>query len=398
MHKAIGEQTFDGLDLKEVVEKGLDPFSLGKALREPIFYNGESAYSFQYRDFAPRKYAADDSWLECNKGFTIKTARDVVRALTDIQNEKLGYAIEASLVLPPDERTILPGFSFTLHEASEASGLDQTLVEKVINAFTLGEGERNEKFRALHDFNSTNATPLLRTQDDRFILFQQYSLVASIYESPFYWMILDRKYADVAMEHRGRFAEEFSKERLELVFGKEKVHSNVDIYEGKNRSGEIDVLVLFGDRAIVLQAKSKRLTLEARKGNDGQIKEDFQKSVQDSYDQAYDCAKQLSDRKVKLVDADHRAIAVPKELKEVYIFCVVSDHYPALSFQTRQFLKSETSETIRPPFVMDVFALDAMTEMLESPLRFLSYVNRRTMYHDKLLARDELTILSHHLK
>ena len=47
---------------------------------------------------------------------------------------------------------------------------------------------------------------------------------------------------------------------------------------GKGKKvGEIDVLVIFGDRAIVLQAKSKRLTLEARKGNDNQIKDDFKK-------------------------------------------------------------------------------------------------------------------------
>jgi hypothetical protein len=46
------------------------------------------------------------------------------------------------------------------------------------------------------------------------------------------------------------------------------------------------VLVLFGNRAIVLQAKAKKLTLEARKGNDNQLKDDFKKSVQESYDQA----------------------------------------------------------------------------------------------------------------
>ena len=47
---------------------------------------------------------------------------------------------------------------------------------------------------------------------------------------------------------------------------------------------------------------------------------------------------------------------------------------------------------------MDVFALDAMTEMLNSPLYFLSYVDRRTGYTDKLMASHELTILSYHLK
>ncbi|MDD2542135.1 MAG: SEC-C metal-binding domain-containing protein, partial [Desulfuromonadaceae bacterium] len=174
--------------------------------------------------------------------------------------------------------------------------------------------------------------------------------------------------------------------------------SNVDIFASKDKIGEIDVLVIYGNRAIVVQAKSKRLTLEARKGNDRQIKDDFKKSVQDSYNQGLICSKSLGVPRYKLVDGNSKIITVPKTLKEIYIFCVVSDHYPALSFQTRQFLKYETTDSIQPPLVLDVFTLDAMTEMLPSPLHFLSYVNRRANYSEKILTSHELTILSYHLK
>ena len=46
---------------------------------------------------------------------------------------------------------------------------------------------------------------------------------------------------------------------------------------------------------------------------------------------------------------------------------------------------------------MDVFAVDAMTEMLQSPLQLLSYVNRRANYAEQLMASQELTILGYHL-
>jgi hypothetical protein len=39
-----------------------------------------------------------------------------------------------------------------------------------------------------------------------------------------------------------------------------------------------------------------------------------------------------------------------------------------------------------------------MTEMLETPILFLSYVNRRACYQEKIYAGHELTILSYHLK
>ena len=65
------------------------------------------------------------------------------------------------------------------------------------------------------------------------------------------------------------------------------------------------------DDAIVLQAKSKRLTLEAKKGNDGQIRDDFKKSIQDSCDQGYACAKFLGDAKYRLIDIHSKEITLP---------------------------------------------------------------------------------------
>ena len=209
----------------------------------------------------------------------------------------------------------------------------------------------------------------------------------------------DTTYVSTAMQNRGIFTEQFAVERLRQVFGAENVFANIDIYESKDtKLAEIDVLVLFGNRALVLQAKSKRLTLEARRGNDLQIKDDFKKSIQDSSDQAYRCAKLLEVGKYSFKDAAGNAVKLPLSPRRIYVICLISDHYPALSFQVRQFLKFAATDTISPPFVMDVFALDAMTEMLSSPLQFLSYVDRRTGYTDKLMASHELTILSYHLK
>jgi hypothetical protein len=398
MHRAMLASTLGGLSLQEAVKKGINPFAQGNALREAIFYSGESGYSFQYRDFSVKKYAADNAWLTSHKGFSIEEAREVITALARLHTEKLTDVMEQISRSHPNQWSLLPGFSFTADELSNFAGIKASIVENVLAAFTLAPGERNQAFRFLHDFNVANATPLLRADAQTYVLFQEYSLAEALYESPFYWMCGDATYLSTAMLHRGQFTEEFSRERLELVFGKNNVHVNVDIYESKGkRLGEIDVLVFFGNRAIVLQAKSKRLTLGARKGNDSQLKDDFKKGVQESYDQARQCAELLGNPKLKFV-ANSREIKVPKKFKNIYIFCVVSDNYPALAFQALQFLTVQKTDVIRPPFVMDIFTLDVMTEMLESSLYFLSYVDKRTGYGDKIIASHELVLLSHHLK
>ncbi|WP_390331548.1 nuclease-related domain-containing protein [Undibacterium arcticum] len=338
------------LDPKKVTDKGSKPFTNGAALREPIFYGGESAYSFQYRDLSPRKYGKDDEWLKTNKGFSIQTARDIVYSVGKLQEAKSIATLKALRKNPPEQWTVLPGFEFTVQEIAEQTNIDSAVVKKVLEAFSVPAGEKNIQFSVLHDFNIANAFPLICIREDAYILFQIYSLVESLYESPFYWVGDDKAYVSTAMRHRGLFTEEFAAERLALVFGRGNVYSNIDIFKSKStRVGEIDVLVLFGDRAIVLQAKSKRLTLEARKGNDGQIRDDFKKSIQDSCDQGYACAKLLGDANYTLKDAHSREIAIPMALKQVYVLCAISDHYPALSFQARQFLKFDATDTTPPP-------------------------------------------------
>lgn len=50
-------------------------------------------------------------------------------------------------------------------------------------------------------------------------------------------------------------------------------------------------------------------------------------------------------------------------------------HYPALRFQTRQFLKFEPAGRIAAPSVKDVFLLDAMTKC-SAYTTFLNYIDR----------------------
>jgi hypothetical protein len=399
LHHAMSASCWQGLGPTKSATKDLNPFTSGAALREPIFYGGESAYVFQYRDFSPVKYAADDPWLIANKGFSIHDAQRVVYAISHLQDEKASTTLQSMQTSAPDTWSFLPSYTFSAQEVSDRAHIGLEIVERILSAFSVPLESRNEQFIALHDFNIANANPLTRTPDGNYLLFHIYSLVEALYEAPFYWMGADKSYVSTAMKNRGLFTEKFGADRLSRVFGASNVLSNIDIYESKGKKlGEIDVLVLFGNRALVLQAKSKRMTLEARRGNDLQIKEDFKKGIQDACDQAYSCAKLLEENKYSFKDAIGNDVKLPASLKQIYILCLVSDHYPALSFQARQFLTFAPTETISPPFVIDVFALDAMTEMLSSPLQLLSYIDRRTGYIDKLMASHELTILSYHLK
>ena len=78
--------------------------------------------------------------------------------------------------------------------------------------------------------------------------------------------------------------------------------------------------------------------------------------------------------------------------------CVVSDHYPALSFQAQQFLKYTATDTIKAPLVCDVFFIDVVTEFLDTPLRCLSYLELRARAGNNVMLSHEHTALAFHLK
>ncbi len=379
--------------------KSANPFTDAAALREPIFYGAEFAYPSQYRDLSVVKYRRDDAWLTANKGFSVGQAKQVITAVCDFLNDNLLKTLKGLRGLPPEQWTMLGGFEFTTADIVTEAGLSFEIVGAVLTAFCFPD-DGNRTFTALHEFNAANAYPLLKTANDNYILFLYASFTEALYETPFYWMGADKAYVTAAMENRGLFAEEFTADRLAKVFGGANVLRSVDIWETRARKktiSEIDTLVLFGDRAIVVQAKSKKLTIAARKGNDLQMQADFKGAVQDACDQAMLCSEHLLKNTAIFSDAHGNEIAIPS-LKQVYPVCAVTDHYPALSFQAQQFLTYKSTDGINVPLVCDVFFIDVVTEFLATPLRFLSYLELRARAGDNISLSHEITALGYHLK
>jgi hypothetical protein len=118
LHQAMTAAGFKPAEWKQLADIGDNPFGRGDVLREAIFYSGDSAYSFQYRDFAPKKYGRDDAWLETHKGFSIAEGRQVADAVGRLQNEKLSRFLTAQGRKAFDQ-SVLEGFKFTAEEVAE---------------------------------------------------------------------------------------------------------------------------------------------------------------------------------------------------------------------------------------------------------------------------------------
>ncbi len=376
-----------------------NPFTAGSVLREIMFYGGLSAYAFQYRDMALQKYRADADWLLANKGIRLDVAHAVCGTVVDILQQRVAHTFAGLAGAPFGHRSMLPGFTFSPAEVADRAGLPPTDVLAVVEAFTLPAGERNATFTSLHEFNVAYAYPFIRKSDDEYFLLQHYSVAEALYNTPSYWMLDDKTYAPQAQQHRGDFTEAFAFDRLIDVFGQDRVFQNVEIMKSKREvAGEIDVLVIFGDRAIVVQAKSKKLTLAARSGNETELRKDFKAAIEDAVDQARACSTAVAGSNVTFRCRDGRTVPPVSDLRAIFPVCVVADHYPALAFQASRFLDLSGTDPVARVLTIDLFALDTMTEMLGSPLRLLSYLSLRARFGDKLVFGHEHIPLAYHLR
>lgn len=319
LHDALALPMHMHMDMatSSIKQESVNETLIGSVLREPIFYSGESAYSFQYRDLVAKKYAKDDEWLLQNKGFTLKQGQVIAETMCRLMDEKTEIIFNNAKDLGQEPASWLMAFEQSPREIAARCKVPIEIIHKFIDAFSLTG--KNEDFHNLGDYNALAGTPLIRWHDEKVLLFQHYAIYEALYDAPFYWMMKDNSYRTVAQAHRGQFTESFSYQRLVSVFGQNHVHKNVFLHRRKGNSlGEIDILVVFGDRLIIVQAKSKRLTLEARSGNDGAIQRDFAAAIQESYNQAKLCADEIIAGNCELKDDTGSTISLPFSPRKFY--------------------------------------------------------------------------------
>jgi hypothetical protein len=270
------------------------PLGRSSAMREAIFYSGESAFSSQYSDFARRRYSNDRAWLEAHRGLDIGTAAEMMERLAKHFSDRLVPLLGEMRSKPPTEWTMLPLFCFTEDDLINLSGSDRSKVQSFIRTFLVAQDSSNSTFTGPFAFNEAAVMPFVRIGETTYAMLQEYVGTEALYTAPSYWMRDDKEYGSEAAKHRGRFAEELTYDLIARSFPKDRIHRNVLFKKSKgSTAGEADLLLLQGKRAFVFQLKSKGLTELARSGNELAISRDFGAAVQHAYDQAISCIELL---------------------------------------------------------------------------------------------------------
>ena len=367
-------------------------YGVGDFFAEGIFYDGSGAYDFQYLDLAAKRYERDTQWIVQHRGFSIEAACEIARQLKRLIEARLqGLTPPQSFADLCDQR--LSVFSF---EPREITGLPTATIDAFLETFSLEPGTVNQDFNIYGDYNAFDACPVIRLGDGRYLLFVYFLLAQSIYESPFYWMSADLTYRDTAFANRGKATTSIAYEMMVRVFGTGCVFQDVRVMRNKREAvTDIDILAFVGNKAVVIQAKSKKLTQLARRGSEDRLRADFKAAIQDGYNQAIACRRALLDRLHTFLDTAGNELRLEESLDDAYLVCLTSDNYPGLSLQTAHFLARKAGSPA--PIAISLFDLEVLTFYLKDPVDFVYYQRQRAATADYYITNNEVVLLAYHL-
>lgn len=411
-------------------------FPIEQRIKEAIFYSGDYLYDFEYADYLPLKYRYDLDWLKKNKSFAPPEVVSIIKHIKKILADKnqsipafdektrtnLEYSAE------DNETSFLNDYlEYSSFFTSELLSSDNIVRSKALNIFCsklldfftvtdsdlfalsgaqayLSNFSFDLSFPVVEDyngpgfFNFLQAKPLLKYGDNKYLVAIVYWLFVSAYETPFYWLMDDEKYSRQAGLHRGKASEEIAYDILYPVF-KNNLYRDVVIKgAGKKDATDIDLLAVVGSVAICFQIKSKKLTEASKQGNLQSIINDFDKAVISALKQgAKSRGFLINPTGARFFHKDtNKAFVLPKGIQNVYVVCLTSENYPALTIQTLE-LTEKNKELGLTPIAFSIFDLRLIAYYLNTPFDFAYYIRQRINTADYFLATTEMSLLGYHL-
>lgn len=373
-------------------------FSMGKNMVEPIFYGDSGAYDFQYLNLAPSLYAQDTEWLSANGHdlelyalYTFLLKHLIMSKAADPDNQ------------PYKPERILEVFSFDAKELSDFAKkatkddrVSEAGAQEFIDTFKSVPGIANANFTVPSDRNDLNARPIIELPGERYFLNSTFNLSESVYNLPWLWMLHDKRYKSVAENNRGINVEKLAHGLLQRSFD-DNVYRSVKIKKGSTILTDIDGLAVIGNKAIIFQEKSKWLTNLSKSGDEASLQDDFQKAIQDAYDQGIVSRNAILNQEGLVFELTDGTVISPGEtIDEAYIICVTASVYPAQLIQSIHYLKKQDDDPV--PITISLLDLDIITHYLQDPYDFLYYVQQRVLLHDKIHSESEIALLGYHLK
>jgi len=205
------------------------------------------------------------------------------------------------------------------------------------------------------------------------------------------------KIFDDLRDIKGEYTEKQIALYLNKIFPSKCIHRKVH-YSFEGKFPEVDLLIIFDNKILIIEAKSNRLTPSAKFGSELGLKTDLKKIVQEAFEQSSNCKRFLENTEnPKFEDKDHNVLFSIDDISKRKIFQINVTLEPLGSISTilsklevlGLFTKGEY------PWSVYLYDLDTITDILSRPSLFLNYVEQRMMAQNDAIfsAFEEIQLL-----
>lgn len=354
------------------------------SIRETVFYGPSGAYDYQFIKYLDYKYSRDKEWLLDKKDFSLEDAKKLYVSIKSIINYNLNTK--------DYEDNIIKHFTFNFNSYIFKKN---PYFIKILDTLSIMEDEIiNQAFNKIGDLNHFKIRPVIKTNDS-YIIPLPYTLSEALYDSPFYWMIDDKKYINKAQKNRGDIAEEIVGKILSSKINSKYIHSEVEVKKVKGKTiTDIDICVVQDKKMLIFQVKSKRLSQLSKNGDISTFEKDFEKAVTNAHRQAvlpYDLI--LNNKCYFQYKGSNKKLELNK-VNEIYSACIVLDSYPAITAHTRLFFDKEKVT----PIAMSIFDLEIVMKYSKDFDAVFNYFKKRTQNSKYFIADSELSFFGGYLE
>lgn len=400
---------------------------------ESLYVRGD-AYPHQFLEYASELYSQHDQWFNSNLCFTIddaiRIARSVPVELEKRVNESAARAradsaqlaeqfleageaagltrreLELSVACQQHFGAARHLLSFTVKEMSETSGVEINRCQAFLKRMSQPFGYRNPLFpktfvdatKAPWDYNCVDERPFL-AHENKYWLFTNPMLASVLFYTFYFDLMADSAYRPIFETSRGAFVESKVKAYTARVFSQKSVLLNPDYPNGDEFS---DVAVLHDGKVLIFQCKAKGFARSARIGQDfSQLRADMEAGIRAAFDQALRARKYLHEREEAILRFEDSELHIDtKQITDIYLINVTLMPFHALA---TRFENIEEALGLFPekeyPLSLSLGNLDIVSQLLDSPAKFLHYVNRRLNIEKTAfnLQADELDLLGFYL-
>lgn len=280
------------------------------------------------REFGTTSEESMSIWYKWRKGEI--TAREMLAAAEKIDKAGLHREIEL-------HKSRLKNI-FLFEKVQLEKQFGKRLIGDFLRRFGARFGEVNKYLSKPEDFNELNITPILLLNESQIFIPIPMLLWQVPVKTLHYDIIQDSSSEAAYSRLRGEYLEEKTKELFEKIFGTSVVYRRLRYStngkkKGRSENPEVDLLIKFDNKILIVECKSKALTLPARQGSLEEIQDDFSNAIQHAYDQLKRTRNHiLKNVETKFVLGDGKELVLRREdLNGIFSVCVTAETFTHLA-------------------------------------------------------------------